>query len=103
MTVHSLACDYLDHALDAEQEAAFLDHLAQCGDCQRELEAEVQLRDREDTVRGGASLDQHPEHGRAGEYLDGTLAADRAAAFIQHLAVCGLCEQDLHDEVQLRD
>jgi tetratricopeptide (TPR) repeat protein len=103
MTAHGRASDYLDGVLDAEQEAAFLDHLARCEDCQRELGAEVQLRDREDAVRGGPSLDQHPEHGRAGEYLDGALAAERAAAFLEHLAVCGLCEHDLHDEVQLRD
>jgi cellulose synthase operon protein C len=103
MTPHGRAGDYLDDALDAEQEAAFLDHLARCEDCQRELEAEVQLRDREDALRGGPSLDQHAEHGRAGEYLDGALSPDREAAFLDHLAVCALCQHDLHDEVQLRD
>lgn len=103
MTAHGRAGDYLEGALDAEQEAAFLDHLAGCATCQRELEAEVQLRDREDAVRGGPSVDQHPEHGRAGEYLDGSLGGDREAAFLDHLAVCVLCQHELHDEVQLRD
>lgn len=103
MTTHGRAGDYLEGALDAEQEAAFLDHLAGCTACQRELEAEVQLRDREDAVRGGTSVDQHAEHGRAGEYLDGALGGDREAAFLEHLAVCVLCQHELHDEVQLRD
>ena len=102
MTVHGRAGDYLEGGLDAEQEAEFLDHLAGCTACQRELEAEVQLRDREDAVRGGASVDQHREHGRAGEYLDGALGGDREAAFLEHLAVCVLCQHELHDEVQLR-
>src|ERR1044071_6838840 len=99
MTAHGHASDYLDGVLDMEQEAAFLDHLARCEDCQRELEAEVQLRDREDAVRGGPSVDQHPEHGRAGEYLDGALGGERAAAFLAHLAACTPCQDDLHDEV----
>jgi hypothetical protein len=103
MTAHGRAGDYLEGALDAEQEAAFLDHLAGCAACQRELEAEVQLRDREDAVRGGPSVDQHPEHGRAGEYLDGAPGGDREAAFLEHLAVCVVCQHELHDEVQLRD
>jgi hypothetical protein len=42
-------------------------------------------------------------HGRAGEYLDGALAAEDEAAFLDHLAGCAGCQAELHDEVQLRD
>jgi hypothetical protein len=47
--------EYLDGALDANEEAAFLDHLAGCAKCQAELHDEVQLRDREDALREQAT------------------------------------------------
>jgi hypothetical protein len=42
--------EYLGGTLDASEEAAFLDHLAECAECQAELHDEVQLRDREDAL-----------------------------------------------------
>ncbi|MBL8621819.1 MAG: zf-HC2 domain-containing protein [Myxococcales bacterium] len=46
---------YLDGALGEEAEARFLDHLIDCAACQAELHGEVQLRDREDALRGAAT------------------------------------------------
>ena len=42
-------------------------------------------------------------HGRAADYLDGTLAPAEEQAFVEHAADCAECEADLHAEVQLRD
>jgi tetratricopeptide (TPR) repeat protein len=103
MTGHGRVSEYLDGALGADEEAAFLAHLAGCAECQAELDAEVQLRDREDTARGAAGPGAHELHGRAGEYLDGTLDSGVEAAYLDHMATCARCQRELHDEVQLRD
>jgi hypothetical protein len=100
-TGHGRTGEYLDGALRPEDEAAFLDHLAGCAACQAELHDEVQLRDREDALRGRGSSSGC--HGRAGEYLDGALEPEDEAAFLDHLAGCAACQAELHDEVQLRD
>lgn len=42
-------------------------------------------------------------HGRAGEYLEGLLDDDQAAAFEAHVVDCEACQAELHGEVQLRD
>ena len=54
MTSHGKIDEYLDGALGADDEVAFLDHLADCAACQDELHAAVQLRDREDQLRAVA-------------------------------------------------
>lgn len=51
VTSHGMAGAYLDGDLDAPEEEVFLTHLASCPACQRSLHDEVQLRDREDTMR----------------------------------------------------
>jgi len=99
MNGHGCASEYLDGALEAGEEATFLDHLAGCAACQADLHAEVQLRDREDALRGAAA----GPHGRVDGYLDGRLDGDTEAAFLDHLAGCAECQADLHAAVQLRD
>jgi cellulose synthase operon protein C len=99
---HGRASNYLDGSLDAEEEAAFLEHVAGCAECRSELHAELQLRDREDVLRGAAGTAQHEMCGRAGEFLDGSLDGE-GAMFLDHLAACTRCQHDLHGEVQLRD
>lgn len=103
MTVHGRVSEYLDGALGADVEAAFLAHLADCAECQEELDAEVQLRDREDAARDASGSPEHELHGRAGEYLDGNVDREAEAAFLHHIAACVLCQRGLHDEIQLRD
>jgi hypothetical protein len=102
MTKHGRVSEYLDGALGADVDA-FLEHLAGCTECQEELEAEVQLRDREDAVRDAPGSSGYELHGRTGEYLDDILDREAEAAFLNHVAACGLCQRELHDEVQLRD
>jgi len=103
MSVHGRTTEYLDGALDADEEPAFLDHVGGCVECQRELHAEVQLRDREDALRSVTDAVPPDPHGRSGEYLDGALGDEAAAAFLDHVAGCGECQRELHAEVQLRD
>ncbi|MEZ4399371.1 MAG: CHAT domain-containing protein [Kofleriaceae bacterium] len=40
---------------------------------------------------------------RADEYLDGLLTDEQQATFLDHLADCPVCQDDLHGGVQLRD
>ena len=42
-------------------------------------------------------------HGRAAEYLEGTLGPDAEAAFLDHLTRCAACQAALTDDLQLRD
>ena len=42
-------------------------------------------------------------HGRAAEYLDGSLGRAGEAAFLEHTADCAICQAALTDELQLRD
>jgi hypothetical protein len=43
------------------------------------------------------------DHGRAADYLDGSLTPDEEKAFLDHLADCSICDAALADEIQLRD
>ncbi len=103
MTVHGRVGEYLDGVLAADEEAAFLAHLAGCSECQDDLDAEVQLRDREDAARGAIGADQDELHGRASQYLDGALDRGAEAAFLDHVAACAGCQRELYAEIQLRD
>ncbi|HEX3482363.1 MAG TPA: CHAT domain-containing protein [Kofleriaceae bacterium] len=103
MTAHGRVSAYLDGTLRADEEAAVLDHVAGCAECQAELHAEVQLRDREDGLRGAEQPAEHALHGGAGDYLDGTLDGEAEDAFLDHVATCTRCQRDLHAEIQLRD
>lgn len=110
MMAHGRVSEYLDDALDIDDEAAFLDHLSVCAECQAELHAEVQLREREDALREhetsprcAAGTAGREFHGRTGEYLDDMLHIDGEAAFLDHLPVCAECQAELHADVQLRE
>lgn len=103
MMVHDRIGEYLDGELAPDVEAAVLDHIAVCAECQTALHAEVQLRDREDALRGGVAVASDESRCRPGEYLAGLLEGNAELAFLDHLAACASCQQGLHDEVQLRD
>ncbi len=102
MIAHGRASEYLDGALDDDEEIAFLEHVAGCAECQAALHDEVQLRDREDALRDAAGAAQPRVHGRAEEYLDGALDGELEVAFLDHAAACSECQRELHDGVQLR-
>jgi cellulose synthase operon protein C len=102
-TAHGRVSEYLDGALGGDEEVVFFNHIAECTECQVELHAEVQLRDREDALRGAGESAERAIHGRAGDYLDGTFESDAEVAFLDHVVTCAQCQRDLHFEVQLRD
>ena len=64
LRVHGRGDEYLEGTLDADEEAAFLDHLVGCAVCQAELTDDLQLRDREDLTRPPETGAWHAWHER---------------------------------------
>jgi len=87
----------MDGALNPQAEQAFLEHVAHCAQCSRELHDEQACR----SLRT-AGRSQSEVCGLASQYLDYALDGATEKLFFSHLATCTQCADDLHDQMQLR-